>query len=285
MKSAHTVDSAIVPGSAVAIKTKRSRGRQNFLCRSAAAATLCISLLIAANPARATIRYEVSVAQPSAHRFHVTMTIPDVHGSVLVQMPAWNALYQIRDFGYHVIDLRVANGPEDGGTPNSSAAQGIGREGAHTDAGKVESRPGAVTRLDKQTWRIAGEGAVRIEYGDYWDEPGPFGTQLNGEHAFINLAMVLCYVPERRGEDVQVKFTDLPTGWRVAIELPKPMSRLVSPEVLRRQPRTPARFLPTATMRWWMRPSNSERSTSLLSRPRDDRSAWWCTESRRTTHG
>ena len=38
------------------------------------------------------------------------MTIPDVHGSVMVQMPAWNALYQIRDFGYRVIDLRVQAG-------------------------------------------------------------------------------------------------------------------------------------------------------------------------------
>jgi len=222
MKSTHTVDNTVAARSAVAIKTKLSSDHQNVLCRClAATATLCISLLIAATPARATIRYEVSVTQPSAHRFRITMTIPDVHGSVLVQMPAWNALYQIRDFGYHVIDLRLTNGPEDGGTANPGAAQGIEREGAHTDAGTSHWRPGAVTRLDKQTWRIEGEGAVRVEYGDYWDEPGPFGTQLNGEHAFLNLAMVLCYVPERRAEDVQVKFTGLPTGWRVAIELPK----------------------------------------------------------------
>jgi predicted metalloprotease with PDZ domain len=167
---------------------------------SIATLSCCALLLVAAAPARATIRYEVSVARPSAHRFHVTMTVPDVHGSVLIQMPAWNALYQIRDFGYHVIDLRLANG----------FANGTG-----------DSATNAVTRLDKQTWRIVGQGTVRIEYGDYWDEPGPFGTQLNFEHAFINLAMVLCYVPDRRAEDTQVTFTDLPPTWRVAIELPK----------------------------------------------------------------
>ena len=68
---------------------------------------VCAAFLLAAAPARATIRYEVSVAHPAAHTFHVTMTIPEVHGSVVIQMPAWNTLYQIRDFGYHVIDLRV----------------------------------------------------------------------------------------------------------------------------------------------------------------------------------
>jgi len=30
------------------------------------------------------------------------MTIPDVTGEVNVQMPAWNALYQIRDFSERV---------------------------------------------------------------------------------------------------------------------------------------------------------------------------------------
>jgi predicted metalloprotease with PDZ domain len=216
MRSAHTI------GGGVAIKKRRSSDRQNLACRSLATAViLCISPLLAASPARATIRYEVSVAQPSTHRFRITMTIPDVHGSVLIQMPAWNGLYQIRDFAYHVIDLRLANGSGAGGPTNANTANSIERDGAQTGAAMPQSRPGAVTRLDKQTWRIAGEGAVRIEYGDYWDEPGPFGTQLNGDHAFINMAMVLCYLPERRAEDVQVKFTDLPATWRVAIELPK----------------------------------------------------------------
>jgi predicted metalloprotease with PDZ domain len=137
------------------------------------------------------------------------MTIPEVHGSVLIQMPAWNALYQIRDFAYHVIDLRAVNSTMAGGAATN-------REG--------DAAPNAVTRVDKQSWRIAGQGTVQVEYGDYWDESGPFGTQLNFEHAFVNLAMVLCYVPDRREEDAQVTFTDLPSAWRVAIELPKSTS-------------------------------------------------------------
>jgi predicted metalloprotease with PDZ domain len=125
------------------------------------------------------------------------MIIPGAQGGVTVQMPAWNALYQIRDFAYRISDFRAADAS--GALP--------------------------VARLDKQTWRVevppGGRGDIRIEYASFWDNPGPFDTQLNDEHAFLNLAMVLCYVPERRGEDTAVRFGDLPQGWRIAVELPQ----------------------------------------------------------------
>ena len=35
---------------------------------------------------------------------------------------------------------------------------------------------------------------MRNDYATYWDEAGPFASQLNGEHAFINPAMILMYV-------------------------------------------------------------------------------------------
>ena len=66
-----------------------------------------------------------------------------------------------------------------------------------------------------------GQAEIRIEYNSFWDDAGPFDTQLNDDHAFLNLAMVLCYIPERRGEDAVVRFSDLPESWRVAIELPQ----------------------------------------------------------------
>jgi predicted metalloprotease with PDZ domain len=155
---------------------------------------ICLIAALSETPAQATIRYEISLARPARHFFHVAMTIPNVNGNVTVQMPAWNALYEMRDFGYHVLDLRA------------------------TDSNLTPRR---VTRIDQQTWRIEGQGDIRVEYATYWDEPGPFGTQINAEHAFLNLAMVLCYVPDRRREDAVVHFTDLTPGWRVGIELPK----------------------------------------------------------------
>ena len=158
-----------------------------------ALASLCLLLAAGAIPARATIRYEISLARPAQHQFHVTMIIPEVRQNVVVQIPAWSTLYQIRDFGYHVLGLHASDA-----------------------AGKLLH----VSRSDKQTWTIEGQGEIRVEYADYWDEAGPFGTQLNNDHAFLNLAMVLAYVPSRRAEETVVGFGDVPQGWRTAVELP-----------------------------------------------------------------
>jgi predicted metalloprotease with PDZ domain len=154
---------------------------------------LCASVVCAmAGPAQATIRYEVSVAEPEKHIFHVKMTVPDVKDELTVQLPAWNALYQIRDFAYRVQDVRAR------------------------DAGDT---PLAIVKLDKQTWQIRGRGTVLIEYAIFWDDAGPFSTQLNASHAFINLATILFYVPARRSEATRVAFSGLRDGWGVAVAL------------------------------------------------------------------
>jgi predicted metalloprotease with PDZ domain len=141
-----------------------------------------------ANSAKAAIRYEVSLAHPEQHLFHVTMQIPDVTGDVTVQMPAWNALYQIRDFSAHVQQVEAFVG---------------------ADQAPIE-------KLDKQNWHIHGKGTVTIRYATYWDEGGPFATQLNTEHAFINPAMILLYAPDRRSEIVQLTMEDVPERWEAA---------------------------------------------------------------------
>jgi predicted metalloprotease with PDZ domain len=154
---------------------------------------LATLLLASVKPASATITYTISLAHPEQHLFHVTITIPDVHGSVTVQMPAWNALYQIRDFSSHVQQVE-----------------------AQAFAG---SEPAPAEKLDKQTWCVRGDGAIIVRYATYWDESGPFGTQLNSEHAFINPAMILMYAPDRRAEAVSVSLADRPRGWGVATSL------------------------------------------------------------------
>jgi predicted metalloprotease with PDZ domain len=147
-----------------------------------------VCALCSARPVSATIQYEVSISHPEQHLFHVTMTIPAVSGEVVVQMPAWNALYQIRDFSTHVQQV---------------------------EAFLAEARA-PVEKVDKQSWRISGTGTIIIRYATYWDDAGPFATQLNGEHAFINAAMILLYLPDRRSEDVRVRMLDLPEAWKVA---------------------------------------------------------------------
>jgi predicted metalloprotease with PDZ domain len=138
---------------------------------------------------RATINYEVSLAHPEQHVFHVTMIIPEVAGEVTVQLPAWNALYQIRDFSAHVEQLTATAGA--GNAP--------------------------IEKLDKQTWRVTGAGTITVRYAAYWDEAGPFATQLNTEHAFINPAMILMYVPDRRVEKSAWCLQDLPAAWRTTM--------------------------------------------------------------------
>ncbi len=158
-----------------------------------AARFILVALLpaIFANNARGTIQYNVSLEHPERHLFHVTMQIPDVTGEVTVQMPAWNALYQVRDFSAHVREVE-------------------------TLAGTSQVIP---EKLDKLTWRIRGNGAITLRYATYWDEPGPFATQLNSEHAFINPAMILMYIPERRTEPVSLSLPDVPAEWSVGSAL------------------------------------------------------------------
>jgi predicted metalloprotease with PDZ domain len=159
-----------------------------------------LALLTLGAASKATIQYQVSLEHPEKHFFHVTMTIPKVRGEVTVQMAAWNALYQIRDFSAHVQQVEAS----------------VGQEKA------------TIEKVDKQTWRIKGSGTITVRYATYWDDAGPFGTQLNDEHAFINPAMILMYVPDRRSEDVRVAMPDVPLEWQAAgasLELLEQISR------------------------------------------------------------
>jgi len=149
-------------------------------------------LLLLAVPARATINYDISVEHPEQHLFHVTMEIPDVSGEVVVAMPAWNALYQVRDFAMHVQRVEAL----------------------------VGEKPVPIEKLDKQTWKITASGTVTVRYDTFWNDGGPFGTELNADSAFINPAMILMYVPQRRKEEVRVTLGPLPSGWSLASGAP-----------------------------------------------------------------
>ena len=156
------------------------------------AASICfLFFLTFSSSARATIQYEVLLDHPERHLFHVTMTIPDVTGEVLVRMPAWNALYQIRDFSSHVQQVEAFAG----------------------------SQKAFIEKVDKQTWRIKGSGTIKISYGTYWDETGPFASQLNAEHAFINPAMILFCVPARREEELELTVSFSSATWSAASAL------------------------------------------------------------------
>src|SRR5271154_2815296 len=124
----------------------------------------CIAAL--AMPARATIRYRISVAHPERH---FSYRVQDVHAATLeaddVAQP-----------------LKVTKLTKDSWRIDSLAPSS--QDGAHTGRGAVARLPGVPV----------------LGYEIYWDEPGPFNSQINLHHAFVNFAEVLLYIPARRNE-------------------------------------------------------------------------------------
>jgi predicted metalloprotease with PDZ domain len=159
-------------------------------------------LLLIPRPAAATIRYRVSLDNPGQHVFHVVMTVEAERQALEVALPAWNALYQVRDFSYRVRDL-------------------------HASAHSAQATPLQVEAADKQTWRISTATLpsepvaddVQIGYAIEWNDPGPFNSQLDAHHAFINLAEILMYIPGRRSEKSEIAFENGPADWKIVSEL------------------------------------------------------------------
>ncbi len=143
--------------------------------------------------AAAAIRYTVSLDGFQDHLLRVRMELPPGDALRQIQLPVWNALYQVRDFSQHV---------------NKVAATGRGGDAL------------SVQKTDKTTWQFDGarDGAA-VEYQVYADQPGPYGAQVNAAHAFFNLAEILMYPEGGRSAEMRVRFTNVPAGWKFATPL------------------------------------------------------------------
>jgi len=135
------------------------------------------------------IRYVVNLTAPETHLVQVTMSIPDASPGTKIQIPAWNCLYQIRDFVKDVQDLKA----------------------------DCDGQPAELDRLDQNTWSGPRRtcGTLAFHYLAFENTDGPFDSMLNSHHAFLNLAMVLFYLPLERNRPVQVKFK-VAMGWKLA---------------------------------------------------------------------
>jgi predicted metalloprotease with PDZ domain len=166
-----------------------------LLCRAvrlACCATLFASWAIAQS-APPEISYTISLTSPEQHLLEVQIVLPPGPAERELQLPVWNALYQVRDFAQYINWIRAKNR---GGQP-------------------IEVRA-----INDSRWRIdnAGDGAI-VEYQIYADVSGPFGAQLNTHHAFFNLAEILMYPADGRASPLTLHFTQLPSGWRVAMAI------------------------------------------------------------------
>jgi predicted metalloprotease with PDZ domain len=154
---------------------------------------LALLLWVAQSPSYAATSYAISLADPARHLVEVHILLPEGPAQRDLQLPVWNALYQVRDFAQYVNWVRAKD-----------------RAG----------QPLPVHKLDKAHWQVTGapDGAV-IEYQIFVDSPGPFGAQLNSHHAFFNLAQILMYPVEGRSAPMIVLFNQLPEGWQIATPL------------------------------------------------------------------
>jgi predicted metalloprotease with PDZ domain len=115
------------------------------------------------------------------------MTIAPTSPNLEVQLPVWNAVYQVRDFAEHVNWLRA------------------------TDA---NGKAVPVQKVDKTTWAVP--NATTIEYEIAAIDSGPFGTEFTTEHAFLNLAQILVYPVGAPKQSILFKMSGVPSTWHVA---------------------------------------------------------------------
>jgi predicted metalloprotease with PDZ domain len=149
-------------------------------------------MAVAASSHAAT-NYTLTLSNPRQHLVEVQILLPEGAAQRELQLPVWNALYQVRDFAQYIDWVR-----------------------AKDRAGRTLS----VRQLDKSRWQVSGaEGGAVVEYEIFSDTPGPFGSEFNSHHAFFNLAQVLMYPLDARNQPMAVRFNQVPAGWRVATPL------------------------------------------------------------------
>lgn len=140
------------------------------------------------------IAYTVRLKDPVRHLLEIQINIPPGASSHDLQLPVWNATYQIRDFSQYVNWIRAT-------TPSGN--------------------PLKVTLIDKSRWEVGGtESGAEVDYQIVAGESGPFGAEFNSRHAFFNLAEILMYPVDARSSAMHVKYSDVPTSWKAATALP-----------------------------------------------------------------
>ena len=154
----------------------------------------------AENPATV---YTVSLAQPAAHLVRVRINLPPGPPERNLQMPVWDSLYQVRDFAQYVNWVHAKD---------------------------ADGHPLDVRKIEKSLWRISGAtSGTEIEYEVLANVPGPYGAELNSQHAFFNLAQILMYPVDARSAPIHLRFSDVPANWHIATALELTASEFLAP--------------------------------------------------------
>jgi len=135
------------------------------------------------------IQYLLDLREPGSHLAKVVMTVAGASPSTELQFPAWNNLYQIRDFVRNIQEL----------------------------AADCDGAQEQLTRVDLNTWRSEAKPCAKLalRYAVYVAGSPPFSSALDSQHAFLDFATLLFYLPKERGRAAHVKLL-IPAEWKVA---------------------------------------------------------------------
>jgi predicted metalloprotease with PDZ domain len=141
------------------------------------------------------ISYRIAVADPNAHLFRVTLTVPDPAERQLLSLPVWiPGSYLVREFARHLSELRAQQGGND--VP--------------------------LAQLDKASWEAGCKPGVPLvlSYLVYAFDTSVRTAFLNPQRGFFNGTSLCLRVEGREDEPHGLEITDLPAGWEVATAMP-----------------------------------------------------------------
>ncbi|HVA00890.1 MAG TPA: PDZ domain-containing protein [Terriglobia bacterium] len=137
------------------------------------------------------VQYVLDLREPASHLVGVTMIVPEAKAGTELQFPAWNNLYQIRDFVREVQQVEA----------------------------RCNGKPAPLARLNMETWQSSEACSdFELHYAVYANQDNIFSSVLNSRRAFMNFALLLFYLPHDRARGVQVEFL-LPEGWKLVTAL------------------------------------------------------------------
>jgi len=171
---------------------RRCRSRLAF----SAIFAICLQISFASAQSAQPVAYTITLTSPEQHLVEVQVALPPGSAERELQLPVWNALYQVRDFAQFINWIRAKD---------------------------PSGQPLPLRAVNDSCWRLDGaaNGAI-VEYQMYVDSFGPFGAQFNPHHAFLNLAQILIYPVDSRSSPVTLFFSGLPSEWHIATVLPPP---------------------------------------------------------------
>ena len=139
--------------------------------------------------------HRIEIDDLHAHRWAVSLTVPDPQETVTVSLPVWiPGSYLVREFARHLSGL-------------------VARQGR---------KACAVEQLDKHRWRIrcSGRGALTLSWKVYAFDASVRTAWLDTRRGFFNTGSLCLRVEGREDEPQRLSLGPLPKGWQVATSMP-----------------------------------------------------------------